>query len=202
MATGKAGRAGAAESTAQDGRAERSRRSRERLIEALIELVEAGHLAPTGQEVADRAGMNLRTVFRHFEDMEALYAAIHERLAPSLHDELYEPPPEGSLAERRGAFVRRRMRIYERIAPFQRSEALQRWNSPQLAGLHAEFVTRMRADLRACLPEVASLEPPLRHAVEALTAFESWQRLREEQGLGPRQAAEAVRAALERLLPG
>lgn len=183
-----------------DGRVLRSARSRERLIAALIELVEAGHLLPTGQEVADRAGMNLRSVFRHFEDMESLYRAIHEELLRTLRPTLLEEVATGSLAERIAAFARMRTRTYERIAPIQRSERLQRWTSPQLEKTHAEFVRDLHADLLERLPEVGDLPTPLREVADLLTSFEAWDRLRTDQNLGPRQARTALEATLVQLL--
>ena len=183
-----------------DGRAQRSLRSREKLIDALISLVEEGHLVPTGQEIADRAGMNLRTVFRHFEDIESLFAAIHERLEPILRAELYEGPPTGSLPVRLRGFVKLRARAFERIAPFQRSGRLQRWGSPELQQKYAVFVEHLRQNMREILPEVDDLPPAVFAAVEALTSFETWDRMRSEQELGPRQAADAIEAALTRLI--
>ena len=56
----------------RDGRALRSERSRRPIVEALFALVGEGVLQPTAQQVADRAGVGIRTVFRHFEDMDAL----------------------------------------------------------------------------------------------------------------------------------
>ena len=59
----------------------------------MLELVREGRIAPTAEEVAQRASVGLRTVFRRFKDMESLYAemsvAIGERVAPIVD----ESPP-------------------------------------------------------------------------------------------------------------
>jgi len=54
---------------AVDGRVRRSQRSRASMVQALFDLVGEGILQPTGQQVAERARVGLRTVFRHFSDL-------------------------------------------------------------------------------------------------------------------------------------
>ena len=73
-------RARSIEDEVSDGRVQRSVRSRRHILDAMVELVTEGELQPTGQQVADRAGVGLRTVFRHFEDMETLFAQLRERI--------------------------------------------------------------------------------------------------------------------------
>ena len=63
-----------------DGRLLRTERSRQLIIEALHELINEGILVPTAQNVADRAGVGIRTVFRHFADMETLFATMDVQL--------------------------------------------------------------------------------------------------------------------------
>src|SRR3954449_6870122 len=63
-----------------DGRHRRSRASRRRIGDAMIELVREGNPSPTAEEVARRAGTAIRTVFRHFDDMESLYREIAETI--------------------------------------------------------------------------------------------------------------------------
>ena len=41
-----------------------------------MELIVAGDLSPSAARVAEEAGIGLRTVFRHFDDMDALYSEI------------------------------------------------------------------------------------------------------------------------------
>ena len=63
-----------------DGRLLRSERSRQLIIDACQELVNEGVLVPTAQNVADRAGVGIRTVFRHFADMETLFSTMDTQL--------------------------------------------------------------------------------------------------------------------------
>src|SRR5262249_35992701 len=61
---------------ALDGRQRRSERSRGAIVQALFELTRAGELEPTAQQVAARARVGIRSVFRHFADMDSLYAEL------------------------------------------------------------------------------------------------------------------------------
>ena len=60
----------------EDGRRQRSSRSRERIVHAMIELIRAGEMSPAAARVAEKANVGLRTVFRHFEEMETLTREI------------------------------------------------------------------------------------------------------------------------------
>ena len=185
-----------------DGRILRSQRSRERILEALVALVREGELQPTGEQVAERAGVGLRTVFRHFEDMESLYREIQARLTRLIRPLLEEPVRGDRLEERIDALVRRRAAAYERMAPFKRSENIRRWTSDFLRESHLQMVRGLREDLHRTLPELRSLPAPLQQASELVTSFEAWDRLRSEQGLGRDRAEEAIVAAVRALLAG
>ena len=63
-----------------DGRRLRSERSQTAIIEAALTLMEEGTLVPTAQQIADRAGVGIRSFFRHFADMDSLFLAADEML--------------------------------------------------------------------------------------------------------------------------
>ena len=75
-----------------DGRRLRSVRSRGAIVNGLFELIGEGNLTPTTHQVAERANVGIRSVFRHFEDMEALYATLDERLTDELRPMLQRTP--------------------------------------------------------------------------------------------------------------
>lgn len=57
-----------------DGRVLRGQRNRTALMDALVQLLAEGDLQPRAQQVADRAGISVRSLFQHFPDLDALYA--------------------------------------------------------------------------------------------------------------------------------
>ena len=58
-----------------DGRARRRERNREAVVAALLELYREGRLQPSADEVAERAGVSVRSVFRYLDDTEAMVRA-------------------------------------------------------------------------------------------------------------------------------
>ena len=177
-----------------DGRLRRGERSREAIVAALFELVGEGVLEPTAQQVAERARVGIRSVFRHFDDMDGLFATMDERLRADALPILREASSEGTLRERARALVDRRVRLFERIAPYKRSAGVQRWRSPFLSTQHSLLVRELRAALLRALPELSSAPSEWVDALDVLLSFEAWDRLRTDQRL----SRERAEAALER----
>lgn len=155
-------------------------------------LVGEGIIAPTAQQVAARAKVGIRTVFRRFSDMESLFAEMDGRLQAEVLPLLLDGRPEGRTAERARALVRQRVALFERIAPFKRSGNLKRQRSPFLQDRHALMVRGLRADLRRWLPELRESPADLVDALDLALSFEAWDRLRVEQRLSRARAQAAV----------
>jgi AcrR family transcriptional regulator len=177
-----------------DGRVRRSERSRAAMVQALFDLVGEGVLQPTAQQVAKRAKVGIRTVFRHFSDMDSLLAEINERVRRQALPLLQEPVSGGGREERARGLVAQRVRFFEQITPYKRSGNVQRSRSTFLAGQHTALVRVLRSNLLGWLPELRKGPPELLEALDACTSFELWDRMRADQRLGRERAT----AALER----
>ena len=183
-----------------DGRLHRSVETRKRIVAAFFALVEEGNYSPTSEAVAVRAGVGHRTVFRHFADMESLYAEVDEMLVRQVRPLLAGAALEGRLQDRVPKLLKRRAAVFEKMTPFLRAQQLRQWESAFLRGSHARFVTAQRAALERDIPETASAPRPIRHAIELLTSFEAWERLRKDQGISIREAKDAMGVAMLALL--
>lgn len=183
-----------------DGRVRRGARNRERIAEALIALVREGALRPTAEQVAGRAGVGARTVFRHFADMDSLYAEMNERISATLRRLRPDPPKGGNLSARISRLVEWRVALYEQIAPFQRSEIIHRWSSAFLAESHATMVRNLRAELLEWLPELRDAEDWVFEALDLAVSFEAWNRLRSDQRLGRERARTTMERTARALL--
>jgi AcrR family transcriptional regulator len=186
--------------TALDGRLRRSERSRQAIVGALFERIGEGVLQPTAQQVAERAGVGIRTVFRHFSEMDSLYAAMNARLEGDVRPAL-AGPRSGSLDERIAGLVRQRTQLFERIAPYKRAANLQRWRSRFLQDRHRLLQRALHDDVRAWLPEIGGLPEDAAEAVDLVTSFEAWDRLRADRELSVQGAAAVMGRALRALLP-
>src|SRR5450759_3024941 len=134
-----------------DGRRQRSEASRERIVRAMLELVGAGQVAPGAEAVAARAGVGLRTVFRHFDNMESLYQQINAVMTAEIRPMVERPFSAGDWKAQLGELIDRRIRIFERIMPFKIAD-VHRHHSPFLAGQVAEMTREQRAGLSRLVP--------------------------------------------------
>jgi len=107
-----------------DGRLARGERARGAIVDALLGLIDGGDLRPSAARIAARAGVSLRSVFQHFNDVESLFAAAASRQAERLAAHIGAVPDEGPLERRLGAFVRQRAKLLEAIAPVRRAAIL------------------------------------------------------------------------------
>jgi len=185
---------------ATDGRVRRSERSRAAIVHALFELIGEGVTAPTADEVAERASIGIRTVFRQFNDMDTLYGALDVLLNERYGPVFLAPVPEGPVDERISEFVVRRTKAYEGLAPYKRAANIKRARSEFLQERHEALVRNLGKDLHRWFPELKNMDAPTVHALELVTSFEAWDRLRIDQRLGKQRAAEAMKQAMSALL--
>jgi len=183
-----------------DGRVRRGERNRDAIVEAMFALVGEGALQPTAEQVAARAGVGLRSVFRHFRDMESLYAALDGKLRREAEPIVAEGVPSGGCAARARAMVQRRVRLFERIAPYKRSANLQRKRSPFLSAQHGALVRDLREHLLRWLPELGEAPREVVDAIELATSFEAWDRLRGDRGFSVARSEAAVEVSVTALL--
>jgi TetR/AcrR family transcriptional regulator, regulator of autoinduction and epiphytic fitness len=159
-----------------DGRRRRARRSREGVIAAILDLVREGHERPTTAEIAERSGVSVRSVFRHFDDVESLYAealAVHGAQIAHLYD---LPPLPDPLHERIDALVLHRIRLFESTAPVRRMAERLRSRSAVIA----ESLETSRVVLRGQVEQAFSAEldgtgdAPCAARLDALEVALSW----------------------------
>jgi len=184
-----------------DGRTARRDRNREAVLDAVLELFAEGRLQPGAAEVAGRSGVSLRSVYRYFEDTDALVRAAIARNLEKIRP-LFEVERlgEGALAGRVDRIVTARLRLYEQIAPMTRA-TLQR------AGTNAIIREQLESTMRDARRQVEEMFAPELDAMAAATAgevaagldvllgFHSMEHLRHTRGLsGPEAHRVLVRA--------
>ncbi len=189
-----------------DGRRLRRERNRQAVVEALLDLYQTGNLRPSTAEVAERAGLSPRSLFRYFDDVDDLTrAAVEgqlERAAPLVPVTVV---PDAPLEVRVAALVEQRFRLFDAVAP---AATVSRLRSPFQPVLAAEL-RRNRSYLRDQVRTLFALELSAldtERAVEVLAAcdvaasFEAHQLLLHDQGLSPERARRAMARSLYTLL--
>jgi len=187
------------ESEETDGRRRRGQDSRDRIVAAMLDLMREGEVAPGAERVAARAEVGLRTVFRHFRDMESLYAEMSRAIEGEIAGLISRPHADADEATRLAEIIARRAEVFERIFPFKHASAAHRHRSDFLARGHARMVANLREALERDLPRACSA-PLRRDALDLLLSFEAWARLRREQGLSREAAMAVLHAAAAALL--
>ena len=184
-----------------DGRLRRSERSRELIADALYELLGEGEIEPSAQKVADRAGVGIRTVFRLFSDMDALYATVNARLEFEVEPMLRESFSDGDArAARTESLINERVAVFEQVGVYIRFTNRNRDRSEFLASRYRKVTVRLRERLLHWLPELSTASPVLVEALDQATSFEAWDRLRNDQRLSRRRAQATVHLAADSLL--
>jgi AcrR family transcriptional regulator len=181
----------------QDGRRKRSRSSRARVVKAMLDLVAGGQVAPTAAEVAEAAGVGLRSVFRHFKDMDALYREMTEAIEIEVLPFMLHPLDGATWQERILTLAERRARIFEAIMPFRISADLRRFESAYLMEDHRRLLRLEAGALDAHLPPAVRADDLAARGLAAILSFSTWRQLRQDQGLPAAQAQAVVRRLLD-----
>lgn len=182
-----------------DGRRRRGLDSRDRIIAAMLDLMRDGEVAPGAERVAARAEVGLRTVFRHFRDMDSLYAEMTRTIEGELADLIDRPLAATGERDRLVEIAGRRAEVFERIFPFKHASGAHRHRSAFLERGHARTAALLRDMLFRELPAACS-DPVRREALDLLLSFEAWSRLRREQGLDRDASLAVVLAAAKALV--
>ena len=183
-----------------DGRRLRSERSKQAIIDASLALMEEGNLIPTAQQISDQAGIGIRSFFRHFEDMETLFATIDKQIRAPSEALFLGGDREGTIEERILHAIERRGEGYEGQRNLILSTSAQLWRSETLRKNYGHYQRGLRKDLADWLPELKQLARSEREAVEAIASFEMWHRLRYHQGLGKKATIDVLTGLLNRML--
>ena len=183
-----------------DGRSLRGERNRQALLDAALEMLEEGNLAPSAQEIAERAGVGLRGVFRHFGDMEGLFVACEDKIRDRGVARFAGGNREGSFRERLLHAVEQHAIAYEGERNVFLAAQAQRWRSPHLRKSYERSNRLLRKDLDDWLPELKTLSAHRREAVDAAASFENWDRLRQYQHQSVESAIDIVYDTLKLLI--
>lgn len=119
----------------KDGRHERVERGKRAVFEALAQLFSEGRYNPPVAEVAARAGVSERTLFRYFGSYNEVIAGMIGYWYPRVEQYFTSTPPPGDLASRLLALAELRAEFSEKQGVITRtSEALaHEWPAAAMA---------------------------------------------------------------------
>lgn len=185
-----------------DGRRQRSERSRAQIVDALFTLVRAGDMNPSAARVAEQAGVSLRTVFRHFEEMDSLYREMSARMEAEILPIVMKPFAAPDWRGRLMEMVSRRAAVYERMLPVRVAGNVRRFQSDYLMDDYRRTTLMERSVVRGILPDFVLADQTLTAALETATGFQNWRVLRQDLQLSPDAAEAAMRVTVQKLIAG
>ena len=198
VTTASQGPGDAADRAAQDGRLTRAARTRAAVVDALLALNERGNVRPTARDIATEAGVSLRSLYVHFDDLEALFLAAAERHGERLAGLAGPLIIQGDLPSRIETLLSRHATLYEAGAGVRRAALLQEPFSPALQRALAMGRKLARSTIRQMFaPEIAAAGTAageaLAGALEIATSAATWDALRTFQQLSVEAATDQVR---------
>jgi len=138
----------------EDGRSARRERNRDAVIDALVELTTEGNDEPSIEEIAERAGVSYRSVYRYFGDRTAMMDAATDRAMAWLQPKLINAAGPVMIGEPLGArldsIITSRLDMYEQVADMVRATTVRAFSNRRIDNvfINARSVTRSQIGQR------------------------------------------------------
>jgi len=183
----------------------RGLRTRQALIQATLDLIQAGDVEPTSAAIATIAGVSSRALFQHFTSLADLYAAAFDLAVSRAFDRNGPIDVAAPLASRIELLVSDRAQLFEEWLPVWHFAERVRSVAPAV-GLG---VTQLRKVLRERLAvwfatELSNLDPGSRDLVldslDVAFGLDSWMNMREQLRLSPVHASRTWRFTAEAIV--
>jgi len=175
-------------------------------LDAFLDLLLEGHLPPTSEQVARRAGISMATLFRYFDTLDELRRDAAARILQRF-PHLYGVPDIGAgpRDERIGRFAAIRVDLWDTIHPLARllrSTALRDPGAAEMVELgRAAMADQVRQHFAVELRALTSAQRENAVAtIASLTSVESWEQFRNTHGRSAVQTRRAWSHAIDRIL--
>ena len=189
-----------------DGRTARAVRTKDAIVDATLALIDEGDLRPTGPRIAERAGVSVRSIFQHFDDLDALFSAVGHRVVMRIAGLLSPIDPALDLPERLTSFVAQRVEVLESLTPVLRAALVHAASSTVIRGQFENGHQFLVAQVdQVFAPEIAAAGPDgttLRDGLVVALSWPSWDLLRGAQGRSVEEARGVADAMVRALLAG
>ncbi|MEI6202008.1 MAG: TetR/AcrR family transcriptional regulator [Enhydrobacter sp.] len=192
-------------SRSQDGRIVRGLRTRQGLIQATLDLIQAGDVEPTSAAIATIAGVSSRALFQHFTNLADLYAAAFDLAVSRAFDGSQSIDTAASLSNRIDLLVSDRSELFEQWLPVWHFAERVRSVAPAVGLGVAQLRKVLRERIAAWFStELGNLDPSSRDLVldslDLAFGLDSWMNMREQLRLSPIHASRTWRFTAEAIV--
>ncbi|HVM52204.1 MAG TPA: TetR/AcrR family transcriptional regulator [Acidimicrobiales bacterium] len=184
-----------------DGRRLRREQNREAVIDALLALFGEGNYSPSAAEIAERAGISARSLFRYFDDVDDLNRAAIERQLATIGP-LRDPGvgADAPTTAKIDALVASRVRMHEAAGGAARAARACAHRHPVIAAQLEDARRYLRRQIIRLFEPEAGDQPALLAVLDALCSFETYELLRHGNGLSTARTEAALVEAMTALL--
>lgn len=168
----------------------------------MLDLVGNGDVAPSAARVAEVAGVGLRSVFRHFDDMDELYKEMGDVIEARVMPIILQAPSGATWKEKLIDIAHRRAKVFETILPFRISANLKRFQSPYLMQDYRRMLRLESETVEAHLPTAVKDDVVAARGLNVILSFQTWRLLRHDQDLPVDDAKAVVRRLLTDAMAG
>lgn len=141
-----------------DGRTLRRSRNRAAVVDAMVALIREGDRQPSAVDIADRAGVSHRSIFRYFDDLDDLMrTSIDRAFVEARSIGRIEHLGEGTLDERIAAFTDARLALYRHVDGAMQVSRMKAPSIPAIDETIGRIAKTSRTQIsRHFAPEVAA----------------------------------------------
>ena len=163
-----------------DGRTMRRHRNRTAVITALLDMIREGDLHPGAAEIAERAGVSHRSIFRYFDDLDDLVrTTIDQAFLDAAPLSSIPDVGDGTLDERVAAVVDARLALFASVDGPMQLARMRSYTIPSIDDEIAAIAEHFRKQLHQHFaPELSAVDHPDREyivdGILVLTSYDSY----------------------------
>lgn len=187
---------------APDGRRQRSQRSRQKILRAYWELMLDGDMSPSAAAIAERAGVGLRSVFRHFEDLDMLLRELMVLCYDEVTPEFLKPLKSANWKDQLVELIERNVMIWERIIVPHTAGEIGRFKSQVLMDDYQRSRNLEISGIKAILPKDIDNYQNVLMALDAAMCFSTMRRLRQDRKLSIPQVKDVMTLMVRSIIDG
>jgi len=185
-----------------DGRRQRSQRSREKILRAMWELMLEGDMDPGAAAIAEHAGVGLRSVFRHFEDLDTLLRELMLLCYDEVTPEFMAPYKSSHWQDQLLELIERNVTIWERIRVPHTAGEIGRFKSQVLMDDYQRSRMLELSMVKAVLPKDIANYDDVVLALDAALSFSTMRRLREDRKLSLAKVKDVMTLMVQSIVDG
>lgn len=169
-----------AHDAAIDGRTMRRTRNRTAVITALLDMIREGDLHPGAAEIADRAGVSHRSIFRYFDDLDDLVrTAINQAFQDAAPLSTIPDPGSKALDQRIAELVDARLPLFASVDGAMQLARMRAYSIPSIDEEIAVIAEQFRLQIGEHFATELALQPQherafIVDAVLVLTSYDAY----------------------------